>query len=112
MVLVVGGACQGKGAYAREHFPGECRILSGYHETVRRQLEEGKDPAEEARRLLEEPGAEKLVILCDEVGYGLVPVDAFERRWREQVGRTCCFLASRAERVIRVVCGIGVPVKG
>lgn len=112
MVLVVGGACQGKGAYARERFPEGYRILREYHEEVRRQLKEGKDPIEEAERLLAEQGAERLIIICDEVGYGLVPVDAFERRWREQVGRTCCFLASRAEQVIRVVCGIGVNMKG
>ena len=28
-----------------------------------------------------------LVIVCDEIGCGLVPVDAFEREYREAVGR-------------------------
>lgn len=112
MVLIVGGAFQGKAAYARAHFPGEYRILDRYHETVRRQLEEGKNPVEEAERLWAQADAENLVIICDEVGCGLVPVDAFERNWREQVGRTCCYLASRAEQVVRVVCGIGTKLKG
>lgn len=112
MVFIVGGVFQGKEAYAQAHFSGEYRILNRYHETVRRQLKEGKNPLEEAERLLAQAGAEKLIIICDEVGCGLVPVDAFERNWREQVGRTCCYLASRADQVVRVVCGIGTRIKG
>ena len=37
-----------------------------------------------------------------EVGYGLVPVDAFERQYREAVGRICTNLAACADRVDRV----------
>ena len=52
------------------------------------------------------------VILCDEVGCGVVPMDRTDREWRERVGRTCCYLAERAERVIRVYCGIPMVLKG
>ena len=51
------------------------------------------------------------VIICNEVGYGLVPVDSFERYYREQVGRICTTLAKQADKVTRVVCGIGTELK-
>lgn len=108
MILIVGGAYQGKTEYAREHFKGY-EIKNCYHEVVRKQLAEGKNPTEEAEKYLE--GREKLVIISDETGYGLVPVDAFERKCREETGRVNCFLAGKAEKVIRVVCGIGTQIK-
>ncbi len=108
MILIVGGAYQGKTEYAREHFKGY-EIENHYHEIVRTQLTEGKNPLEEAENYLD--GREKLVIISDETGYGLVPVDAFERRCREETGRVNCFLAKKAEKVIRVVCGIGTQIK-
>ena len=49
--------------------------------------------------------------VSDEVGYGVVPVDAFRRAYREAVGRTCTKLASFSRKVTRVVCGIGTVIK-
>lgn len=109
MILIVGGAYQGKRAYAEEHFPDTYKKINHYHDEIRLQMERGMDPLEEAKKLpLSE---EKLVIICDEVGSGLVPLDAFERAYREQVGRVGGYLASKADRVIRVVCGIGKHIK-
>lgn len=55
------------------------------------------------------PGA---IIVSNEIGYGLVPVDDFERAYREQVGRTCTELAEFSDVVVRVVMGIGNYIKG
>ena len=41
-----------------------------------------------------------------------MPLDAQERAWREAVGRMSCELASQAETVVRMVCGIPVVLKG
>ena len=54
----------------------------------------------------------KSVIISTEIGYGIVPIDKFERRYRELVGRICCRVARKAEEVHRVVCGIGTVIKG
>lgn len=54
---------------------------------------------------------EKEVIICNEVGSGIIPMLASERMYREQTGRLCTLLASRAEHVIRMVCGIAVKLK-
>lgn len=108
MIFIIGGAWQGKTAYAKEHFGGK-RLVNHYQDRVREQLLEGRDALAEAEGLLAE--TEDLVIISDEVGYGLVPVDAFERQYREMSGRVNCYFAGRAEQVIRVICGVGVRIK-
>ena len=109
MILIIGGAHQGKTAYAKEHFEKESVIIDEYHLKVKKQLEEEEDPLKEAENLLTEN--ENCVIISDEVGYGLVPVDAFLRKYREAVGRVNCYLAGQADQVIRVICGIGTRIK-
>ena len=49
--------------------------------------------------------ASKEIVIADEIGCGLVPLDASEREKRERAGRLACMLAERADTVIRVVCG-------
>lgn len=48
----------------------------------------------------------KKVVIATEVGGGVVPMDPMERREREAAGRLSCLLAERAQRVIRVCCGL------
>lgn len=59
-----------------------------------------------------EPLLKKGFICCNEVGCGVVPLDAGERKWRDEVGRACCALAAEAEAVVRLVCGIPQIIKG
>lgn len=56
--------------------------------------------------------ARREVVIATEVGGGVVPVDAEERRRREAAGRLGCLLAQRADVVIRVFCGIPTVLKG
>jgi adenosylcobinamide kinase/adenosylcobinamide-phosphate guanylyltransferase len=109
MIFIIGGMAQGKYAYARQQFGDEIKVIPHYHEQVREQLKRGEDPLAAAKTLLKEQ--KEVVIISDELGYGLVPVDAFERQYREQSGRVNCYLAQEAEQVIRVVCGIGTRIK-
>jgi len=52
------------------------------------------------------------VITCDEIGCGIVPIDKTDRLWREMTGDACQYLAARAAKVCRVVCGIPMILKG
>ena len=52
----------------------------------------------------------KTILPC-ELGNGVVPMEAFDRRYRETVGRICCNIAKQAEEVIRIVCGIPIVLK-
>ena len=117
MILLIGGKGQGKLAYAKEktgaaeaaYTPMDAwskPILAG----LETWLKEETHPMPALEELLRQnPG---VVILCDEVGCGVVPMEKEERAWRERVGRTCCALAEQAERVERLFCGIPTVLKG
>ena len=115
MKMVIGGAYQGKTDYAKQAYPNlvwsdgaSCDLKDIF---VRRWIRENK--AEHATDLAEQILQENpdLIVVTAEVGYGLVPVDAFERQYREAVGRICTNLAACADRVDRVQCGIGTRIK-
>ena len=108
MKLYIGGAYQGQEELARAENPGAA-ILADFHESVREALSRGEDPRAFARRVCEEqPNA---VIVANEVGAGVVPMDPEARAFREAVGRALCVVAQNAEQVTRAVCGIGVRIK-
>ena len=54
----------------------------------------------------------KAVIICNEVGSGVVPMEKKQRAAREETGRICTRLAAEAETVVRMVCGIPMVLKG
>lgn len=61
---------------------------------------------------LKEALLKKEVVICDEVGCGVVPLDSEERRWRDEVGRAAVVMAGEASTVVRMVCGIPQVIKG
>ena len=67
-------------------------------------------PLSRARRTAELSAHE--VVISTEVGGGVVPTDPAERAAREAAGRLNCLLAKRADRVIRVFCGLPMVLKG
>lgn len=109
MVLIIGGAYQGKRRYARETLGLEDgRIIDQAALQIREMLRAGKNPQREIEALLPQ-WADKAVLL-DDVSCGLVPMDAEERAFREAVGLCGAVLAAHAERVVRVFCGIGMTI--
>jgi adenosylcobinamide kinase/adenosylcobinamide-phosphate guanylyltransferase len=108
MILIIGGAYQGKKEYAKSNFS-EKEIISDYHKRVKEQLKNGINPILEAEKLVK--NKPDIVVVSDELGYGVVPVDAFDREYREVNGRINCLFAQNSERVIRVVCGVGTVLK-
>ena len=52
------------------------------------------------------------VLIGDEIGSGVVPVDPFERRWRDETGLLYQFLARESAIVDRVWAGLAVRLKG
>ena len=134
MRLVTGGAYQKKLAFAKgltgkpeprvwdgaQGEPSDWRqveVLNHFPELVRRKLAEepeaarGKSGALE--QMLQRMSRENpsLVVVTREVGCGLVPMDAFERLWREQAGRLSCRLAEQSVQVYRVCCGQAQKIK-
>ena len=53
----------------------------------------------------------KEVVICTQVGAGVVPISPAEREFRENTGRLCIELAKRAEKVVLLCCGIAQVIK-
>ena len=110
MEVYIGGYKQGKLKYVLTKYPNaENRVCNDLHLWIREMLQEGQDAESEVIRYIEENP--DCILICDEIGNGIVPVDAFERMYREQVGRILIEVAKRADRVERVICGLGQRIK-
>ncbi len=113
MILIIGGAYSGKRAYARALGYTEDQIANAAldNKPVLDNLQDLLRTVELEEKTLEALCSHELVI-CTEMGSGIVPANAQDRAWRERVGRACGKLAARASSVVRVVCGIPVAIKG
>ena len=108
MKLYIGGADQGQEELAVRENPG-AEIVPDFHERIREAILKGEDPREFARKICrDKPDA---VIVANEVGAGIVPMEASERAFREAVGRALCVIAQASDTVVRAVCGIGARIK-
>lgn len=127
MKLVIGGYAQGKLQYVLHQYnvntamiydarlpenssqQGIIIVINHFHDWVRARLLDSGNPAEEIFQFIDQ--YPDCVIISDEIGNGIVPMDVFERTYREQTGRILVALAARAEEVERVICGIGQKIK-
>lgn len=135
MILIFGGAFQGKRDYAMrefnlsdedimqiEHFPPETDIkspkpeldfhskaVSGFENFVLACLKAGESPENYINR--HEEQLKNMIIISDDISQGLVPMDPLDREWREATGRCLVQLADKADTVIRIFCGIPEVIK-
>ncbi|MDO4293764.1 MAG: bifunctional adenosylcobinamide kinase/adenosylcobinamide-phosphate guanylyltransferase [Eubacteriales bacterium] len=84
-------------------------VINRLHRWIRERLTDGGDPEEELFAFLER--CPDCVLIGDEIGNGIVPVDAFEREYRERTGRLLEELAYRAKEVELILCGISRRIK-
>ena len=124
MKLIIGGAFQGKKTFAKtlcpdiEFIDGQtcapeaiftCKGIYHFHEYIRNCLKNGQDCVTFGEELIRRNPS--LVVVTNELGYGVVPIEAFDREYRERTGRVCTVLAAASDEVYRVVCGVGVRIK-
>ncbi|RDY33130.1 bifunctional adenosylcobinamide kinase/adenosylcobinamide-phosphate guanylyltransferase [Lachnotalea glycerini] len=125
MIFVTGGAFQGKTEFVKEHFNIQeqeivdgclceyhkiyhARVINHFEGLLLRLLKENKSVSKVIEDLLWEN--KNAIIISTEIGCGLVPVDTFEREYRETVGRSCCQIVKNANQVYRVHCGIATKI--
>ena len=127
MKLVIGGYAQGKLNYVLQKYKLQiCKIYDGevpkgkekeegmvvinhFHNWVKEKIANEACPEEEILGFIEKN--ENCVIISDEIGNGIVPMEVSEREYRERTGRLLVELAKKAEEVERVLCGIGQKIK-
>ncbi|MBD5543926.1 MAG: hypothetical protein HDR01_06745 [Lachnospiraceae bacterium] len=127
MKLVIGGTAQGKLEYVLLKYdlqknnvwdgvlPNDIErkekfvIINHFHQWVKSRMISGGCPEDEIMSFLD--CNEDCIIICDEIGNGIVPIDPFEREYRERMGRILVQLAKRAVEVERIICGIGQKIK-
>lgn len=119
MVLIIGGAYQGKLDFARGNFDiksvSDCSggespsfdtdAIYGIDGFVMECVKSGEEPADffrENRKKWED----KILIITD-ISQGIVPIDATQRTFREANGRLMLYLAKEATEVYSVFCGLG-----
>ncbi|MFP3153071.1 bifunctional adenosylcobinamide kinase/adenosylcobinamide-phosphate guanylyltransferase [Lachnospiraceae bacterium ZAX-1] len=86
----------------------EADIISRFHLYIRHLLKQEKEPWPLIESLLKHNP--QVIMTVTELGCGIVPIDAFDRKYREMTGRLCCRLAVESEAVYRVICGIGMKI--
>ena len=127
MKLVIGGYAQGKLSYVLEKYrlqedavwngtlpddtvSGQKTVVINHlHHWVKECILDGRYPEKEIEAFLKD--FRNCILISDEIGNGIVPLDAFEREYRERMGAILILLARRAEEVERVICGIGQKIK-
>lgn len=134
MELYIGGRAQGKTEYVTKQYPNafvydessyedmftECRsskamgvlLWNHFHLSMKRLLASGISPEELWKDICAlEEASEQLIIISDEIGSGIVPMEKEERIYREETGRMLCRIAKQATRVTRIFCGIPCILK-
>ena len=86
------------------------RILINLQAGIRRFIETGSLPLPFFEENL--PRLREKVLIGDEIGCGIVPLDPLEREWRDQTGFVYQFLARESEIVDRIWAGLPVRMKG
>ena len=126
MILLIGGAYQGKLDYACENYdlsrkdvytcsrekvemPDGAPIINNVEDLVWACLANSRDPlkylAARKSRWVDS------VMIVNDISCGLVPMDQNDRAFREAVGRTTTYLAKEAKEVFRIFAGIGMKLK-
>lgn len=125
MILIFGGAYQGKLEYALTTFDRTeeqvhtCERSTTLPETpaVLYKLEDFvyacTEAGLEAREILasHKDDLKNTIFIATDVSQGLVPMEATDRAFREMMGRTLLYLTKEAEQVHRVFCGLGQRLK-
>ena len=124
MILILGGAYQGKLEYAKEtlgiqpkqiFFCSDSRIdftkecICGIEEFTYACVRQELDPVAYFRENAAQ--WQDSVLICRDIFCGVVPMDAMQRKWRQATGRLCQYLASEATQVSRIFCGLEQRLK-
>ena len=120
MILIIGGAYQGKLDFAKNRFEISAEDIhtctAGDIDFSKRciyKIEEftynHPDPIsyfKENHELWKDS-----ILICEDIFCGVVPMGAENRAWRQRTARLCQYLAAEATQVSRIFCGLEQRLK-
>ena len=124
MILILGGAFQGKLDFAMKTFglsEEDVFTCTNTHMDLSKgciyRLEEftfaciqaGLDPVEQFQSL--DLQQNNTIFICQDIFCGVVPMERQLRLWRDATGKLCQHLAGEAEAVYRIYCGLEQRLK-
>ena len=124
MVLIIGGAYQGKLDFAKTAFTlsedeiftcGSSEIdfskrcINRVEEFTLACVQSGVDPSEYFKAHRDD--WKNSVLICEDIFCGVVPMGAEMRAWRQATGRLCQYLSREAAEVSRIFCGLEQKLK-
>ena len=124
MILIIGGAYQGKLDYAKAAFSiSEEDVFSCTGDTIDfskrcvNRIEEftygcvrkGVEPKTFFQTHREQ--WRDSILICQDIFCGVVPIDDTLRQWRQETGRLCQYLTKNASQVSRIFCGLEQRLK-
>ena len=119
MTFIIGGAYQGKLDYAKEHFGlTEADIFECTDDGALDLSKKCIHHFEQYTRYCFHNGMTELpdfpedaIVIMDDIFCGVVPIDQDIRLWREHAGRMGAAVTRKADRVIRIFCGLPQVLK-
>lgn len=108
MIFVTGPMFSGKREYLQKTLGLSEQELSARAVFDAERLAAGDEALEQVAARL----ASYDIVIANEVGCGIVPMEAEQRLFRERAGQLSCLLAQRADTVLRVCCGLPQVLKG
>lgn len=123
MILIIGGAYQGKLDAAKELYGVsdiDChncsdgidwskKVLYNFEKYVFDLISRDINPMQYVMDNIIK-FHDKIVIITD-ISSGVVPMDKMIRKWREDAGRVGVILSKEADKVVRVFCGIPTKLR-
>jgi len=125
MEVIIGGAYQGKREYVKSICKEtntwcDCKttskedilkadIIYNYHIYVKNALKDGSYDEDFIDKIIE--NNKNLILISDEIGCGIVPMDEFDRNYREVYGKDMQIACKKADKVTRIFAGIPQIIK-
>ena len=120
MILIFGGAYNGKLEYVREklnikndeiffcngkNLDYSKKAICGLHKFTL----DSENPLEVLKENISK--LQNKIIICDEISSGIVPLEKSDRIWREETGRCLQYLSKNSSKVVRIFCGLEMVLK-
>ncbi len=126
MILVIGGAYQGKLSFVKKEFniykdeiyyclddkdfiDFDKKAIYRFDLFVFAMIKKERDPVLYVKENIDK--FRQKIVICEDISCGIVPVEYDMRVLREKVGKCLSIISKNSDRVVRLFCGIPMDLK-